>query len=289
MTGNSQQVKVIRNEAYLSSDNIPVARSPIGGEMYCPKCGSEAMENQRFCKLCGTNLQLIHDTLRGGDSAQSPLGIDIEALKQNALEFAKSWKSGLHYEWKGHTNPGEMRLSARDLKRQAREEARLRNMPKPKEWLSYSWQHNLRNGLISLFTGVGLGILVYYLGQEAINSGVIRDIPRVTDRQIEGIERGLRWVWLIGLIPSLKGLAQIIYAAFFGESIATLTDRFTSPIAARTSLQYSDTSNLDNATSPSLKQEQAQRNFDSLDKPPSSVTEHTTQIFDPSQPKREAQ
>ena len=255
--------------------------------MYCPKCGFEAMNNQRFCKQCGTNLQLIHDTLKGGDSAQYPFGLDLEALKQNAMEFAKSWKTGIHYEWKGHTNPGEMRPSARELKRQAREEARLRNMPKPKEWLAYSWQHNLRDGLISLFTGVGLGILFYYLGQEAINSGVIRDIPRVTERGLEGIERGLRWVWLLGLIPVLKGLAQIIYASFFGESIATLSERFTVPIAAKTSLQNPDTNNLDNATAP--QPEHARRNFDGLDEPPSSVTEHTTHIFDPVEPKREAQ
>jgi hypothetical protein len=259
--------------------------------MYCPKCGSEAMQNQRFCKLCGTNLQLIHDTLKGGDSAQSPFGLDVEALKQNALEFAKSWKSGWNEPWQPHAHQGEMRVTARELRRQAREEARLQNLPKPKEWLSYSWQHNLRDGLISLFSGVGLAVLLYYLGLEAINSGVIRDIPRITDRQIEGIERGLHWVWLVGLLSALKGLAQIIYAAFFGESIATLTNRFTMPIVAKTSLHDSDTGSLDRATTSSIQQEQAQRAFEDSSGPPSSVTEHTTQIFDPTQPqaKRETQ
>jgi hypothetical protein len=257
--------------------------------MYCPKCGSEATQSQRFCKLCGTNLQLIHDTLKGGESGQTPFGIDVEALKQNAIEFAKSWKSGLHYEWKGHTSPVEMRPSARELKRRAREEARLRNLPKPKEWLSYSWQHNLRTGLTSLFSGVGLGILFYYLGQEAMNLNVIREIPNVTDVQVEAIQRGLHWVWLIGLFPALKGLAQIIYAAFFGESIATLTARFTTPIAAKTSSDYSDTNDLDPATSPSVQQETTQRSFEGISDPPPSVTDHTTQIFDPTQPKRETQ
>jgi hypothetical protein len=136
---------------------------------------------------------------------------------------------------------------------------------------------------------VGMAILFYYLGQEALNSGVVRDIPRVSERGIEGIERGLRLAWLIGVIPVLKGLAQIIYAAFFGESMATLSDRFTVQVPARSSPQFSDTNNLDSATSPSLQQEQAQRSFDGLDEPPSSVTEHTTHIFDSGQPKREAQ
>lgn len=263
--------------------------------MYCPKCGAEAIQTQRFCKLCGTNLQLIHDTLKSGDSPHTPFGIDVEKLTQNALEFAKSWKTGLHGQlhepWKPHMNPVDKRHSARELRRQAREEARLRNLPKPKEYLSYSWQHNLRDGLISLFTGVGIAVLFYYLGLEAINSGVIRDIPRVTDRQIEGIERGLRWVWLVGLIPVLKGFAQIIYAAFFGESIATLTEKFTPPRTSVISQQDTEPVTRDHATSPAIPQEQAQRSFDELTEPPSSVTERTTHIFDSAQPqtKRETQ
>ncbi|HEX8091287.1 MAG TPA: hypothetical protein VF762_20695 [Blastocatellia bacterium] len=263
--------------------------------MYCPKCGTEAMQSQRFCKLCGTNLQLIHDTLKGGDSPQSPFGIDVEKLTQNALEFAKSWKSGLHVQlheqWKPHVKLDQPRPSARDLRRQVREEARLQNLPKPKEYLSYSWQHNLRDGLVSLFTGVGLAILLYYLTQEAISSGFVRDIPNLTDRQRDGIDRGLTWVWLVGLIPALKGLAQIIYAAFFGESIATLTERFTPARKQATSLQDSEQPGRDHVTSPSIQQEQAQHGFDELHEPPSSVTERTTHIFDSTHPqqKRETQ
>jgi hypothetical protein len=257
--------------------------------MYCPKCGSEATQNQRFCKLCGTNLQLIHDTLKGGEGGQAPFGIDVEALKQNAMEFAKSWKSGMHYDWKAHTNPVEMRPSAREIRKRAREEARLRNLPKPKEWLAYSWQHNLRDGLISLFSGVGLGILFYYLGQEAMNSGILREIPNVTDRQVEAMERGLHWVWLIGLFPMLKGFAQIIYAAFFGESIATLTARFATPVAASAPSEDPNTNDLDPATSSPIHQEPTQRSFEGIGDPPPSVTDHTTQIFDPTPPKRESQ
>jgi hypothetical protein len=263
--------------------------------MYCPKCGAEAMQNQRFCKLCGTNLQLIHDTLKGGDSAQSPFGIDVEKLTQNAMEFAKSWKTGLqgqlHEQWNAHTNPGGARHTARALRRQAREEARLQNLPKPKEYLSYSWQHNLRDGLISLFTGAGLGILLYYLAHEAINSGVVRDIPRLVDSQKDAIGRGLRWVWLIGLIPALKGFAQIIYAAFFGESIATLTERYTPHRIQMSPYQDGEVASRDHVTTSSIQQEQAQPNYEGLDEPPSSVTERTTHIFDSQQqqPKRETQ
>jgi hypothetical protein len=263
--------------------------------MYCPKCGAEAMQTQRFCKLCGTNIQLIHDTLKGGDGSHGPFGIDVEKLTQNALEFAKSWKSGLHgqlhEQWKAHMNPADGRPTARELRRQAREEARLQNLPKPKEYLSYSWQHNLRDGLIGLFTGAGLGILLYYLGQEAINSGVIRDLPRVSDTQKEAIVRGLGWVWLIGLMPVLKGFAQIIYAAFFGESIATLSERFTARPTPLISHQDAEPAIRDHVTSPAIQQEQAERSFEGVTEPPSSVTERTTHIFDSTKPqtKRDTQ
>jgi zinc ribbon protein len=146
--------------------------------MFCPKCGSESLETQRFCKACGTNLQLINDALRTGDTPQGPFGINVDELTKNAIDFAKSWKTS----W----GPGHLRIEkvprgerhtglsgrggensigdaaerfriSREIRKQAREEARRQNLPKPKEYMSYSWQHNLRNGLVSLLWGTGLG------------------------------------------------------------------------------------------------------------------------------------
>src|SRR5690349_1937662 len=135
--------------------------------MFCPKCGSESLETQRFCKACGTNLQLINDALRTGDTP-GPFGIDVEALKRNAADFAKSWKTGLNNLGLNNLNEGKdwrhsARESVREIRRKAREEARRQNLPKPKEYMGYSWQHNLRNGLVSLFWGTGLGVVLYYL------------------------------------------------------------------------------------------------------------------------------
>jgi len=50
------------------------------------------VEGQKFCKACGTNIQLINDAIKSGDSAQAPFGIDVDALTRNAKEFAESWK-----------------------------------------------------------------------------------------------------------------------------------------------------------------------------------------------------
>src|SRR6185503_15558777 len=187
--------------------------------MYCPKCGGEAVESQRFCKSCGTNLQLIHNVIKSGDSAQGPFGLDVEALKQSAVDFANSWKTswaGIKQEHEKHPKTGWAGLAdihtRREVRRVTRDETRRRNLPRPKEWMSYSWQHNLKSGIISLLSGTELGILFYNLGREAINSGIIREIPELTQGQYNGIETLARIFWLFALIPVLKGLGHIIYA-----------------------------------------------------------------------------
>jgi hypothetical protein len=264
--------------------------------MFCPKCGGESLEAQRFCKACGTNLQLINNALSGGDSSQGPFGIDVDALAKNAKDFAQSWKTG----WSGaHVKVGvsdlhgsrsrdarERHRVSREARKQAREEARRQNVPKPKEYMSYSWQHNVRNGLVSLFWGAGLGVVLYYLGQNAIDDGLIRRIEESSNGHVEGLVPLARMMWMIALLPVLKGLAQIIYAAFFGESMATLTARFTPPPLLEEPKPF-----LRQDTAPVVEREPAPRSYEPSIEPPPSVTEHTTHIFDETQPqmKRETQ
>jgi hypothetical protein len=257
--------------------------------MFCPKCGAESQESQKFCKSCGTNLQVVSDALGGGQDSLGHLSIDVESLKQSAINFAKDLKAGRFnkdftkdfkmafsgfeaYSNPRRTNPAlreqhhAMREKERALKRQeraikqqVREEIKMRNLPRPKEWLAYSWQHNLKNGLISLFSGAGFAVVWYYLGQFIVAEGLLRNIPNLPPAYIGPSERLLTFLWIFAAIPVLKGVAQIIYAAFFAESIATLAERFTAP--------------------PPRQDVQQTMNFENLAEPPSSVTEHTTRIF----------
>ena len=256
--------------------------------MFCPKCGGESLETQRFCKACGTNLQLINNALSGGDSPQGPFGIDVEALAKNARDFAQSWKTS----WSGaHLKVGvsdlqgsrsdetrEGRRITREIKKQAREEARRQNLPRPKDYMSYSWQHNLRSGLVSLLWGAGLGVVLYYLSQNAIDSGLIRHIEEQSRGHVQGLEPVVRMIWLIALLPVLKGLAHIIYAAFFGESMATLTARFTPPPLLEAPQPF-----LRQDTAPVVEREAVPRSYEPSIEPPPSVTEHTTHIFEEDQ------
>ncbi|MEK6324873.1 MAG: zinc ribbon domain-containing protein [Acidobacteriota bacterium] len=249
--------------------------------MFCPKCGSGSLETQRFCKGCGTNLQLINDALRTGDTPQGPFGINVDELTKNAVDFAKSWKTS----WSGVGGDAkDQHRVTREVRKQAREEARRQNLPKPKEYMSYSWQHNLRNGLVSLFWGAGLGVVLYYLGQTAIDEGMIRRLEETSNGHVQGLEPIVRIIWLIALLPVLKGLAHIIYAAFFGESMATLAARFTPPPLLEEPKPF-----LSQDTAPVVEREPVATSYEPSIEPPPSVTEHTTHIFDEPQrqPKRE--
>jgi hypothetical protein len=261
--------------------------------MFCPKCGGESLETQRFCKACGTNLQLINNALSGSDSPQGPFGIDVDALAKNARDFAQSWKtswSGPYVKMRASerhaSDSKDQHRVSREVRKQAREEARRQNVPKPKEYMSYSWQHNLRNGLVSLFWGTGLGIVLYYLGQNAIDAGLIKQLEATSNGHVQGLEPVVRMIWLIALLPVLKGLAQIIYASFFGESMAILTARFTPPPLLEEPQPF-----LRQDTAPVVEREPVPRSYEPSIEPPPSVTEHTTHIFDESQPqmKRETQ
>lgn len=260
--------------------------------MFCPKCGGESLEAQRFCKACGTNLQLINNALSGSDSPQGPFGIDVDALAKNARDFAQSWKtswSGAHVKAgvsERHGSQWEERRVAREIRKQAREEARRQNLPKPKEYMSYSWQHNLRNGLVSLFWGAGFGVVLYYLSQNAIDGGLIQRIEEASNGHVQGLEPLVRMIWMIALLPVLKGLAQIIYAAFFGESMATLSARFTPPPLLEEPKPF-----LRQDTAPVAEPEAVPRSYEPSIEPPPSVTEHTTHFFEEEQrqAKRETQ
>jgi len=230
--------------------------------MFCPKCGSEAIETQRFCKGCGTNLQVVSDALDKGEDTLGQLRVDVDSLKHHALGVARSFKAGIE----GLSNHDNSHTA---LDQHKREELKEKRMPKPKEWLGYSWQHNLRDGIISLLSGVGLGIFLYYMGQMAINEGTIRSIEEIPNVHIRGLEPLVRMIWLVALIPVLKGLGQIIYAAFFADSIANLTEKFLPP---QTLERGNTPTNLGAVTDPQLSN------------PPSSVTERTTQFFDDAPP-----
>ena len=234
--------------------------------MFCPKCGVEPTEVQKFCKNCGTNLQAVNDALQGEGQAKDVFGLDVDSLSR----YAGSVKNWAEQNWGGGENTAEARRTTRRLRQEERE--RRRHLPKPREWMSYSWQHNLKNGLISLFSGAGLAYVFYYLGHPPVSEEIIQAIREASNHELRVLPLVFSLMWLFPLISALKGVAQIIYAAFFAESMATLAERFTPP-----QLKLEE---------PKIEQELPSRSTADFSEPPPSVTEHTTKIFEEAQSDR---
>jgi hypothetical protein len=261
--------------------------------MFCPKCGTEPLtEDQRYCKSCGTNLHAVNDALERGEGKTGVFSnivksvkdnVDVDAIIENVKKSVEDVKINNHPHRIGHYIRKANREGQYDRwleyeqakTKIAEEKAKRKDLqtPKPKEWLAYSWQHNLRQGLISLFSGAGLGFFLYYLGRVAIESGVIQQIEAEAGHSINGLEQAFRLVWLISIFPVLKGLGKIIYAAFFAESIATLAERF----APRTEPLQTDPINQSRNTAP---QAFVSPTMEALQEPPPSVTEGTTKFFE---------
>jgi len=232
--------------------------------MFCPKCGVEPTEVQKFCKNCGTNLQAVNEALQEGGQTKDIFGIDVDSISHYADSF-KNWGQANwgHGNWGVKDKTAEARRTTRKLKQEERE--LRRRYPRPREWMAYSWQHNLKNGLISLFSGAGMAYILYYIGRPPVSEEIIQAIQEMAHREIQVLPQLFSLVWLFALIPALKGVAQIIYAAFFAESLAVLAERFTPPLQIE---------------QPKVGQELPPSAPAAFAEPPASVTEHTTKIFE---------
>ena len=278
--------------------------------MYCPKCGTPALdEEQRFCKSCGINLEVVNNALERGEGKTNVLGIDVgnivksvkenidvdtivknvkdsvgdmtinrdtrRAARRSSHRISHDVKKAIREQTHGDSYDNWLKYEEAKTK-VAEEKAKRQQLqtPKPKEWLAYSWQHNLKSGLKDILTGAGLGALLFYLGRIALDAGVIQTIEQEAQHPINGLDQVFRLVWLIAAFPVLTGIGKIIYAAFFAESIATLAERFIPRIIvdshAEGQAQSRDTA-PQGFTSPTME---------ALSEPPPSVTEGTTKFFE---------
>jgi hypothetical protein len=262
--------------------------------MFCPTCAVEATEGQKFCKACGTNLEIVNSALGRGDDTLAQLRLDLDGLKVNLMQGGKSIGEAVKREaqkysrhnWRHQRRPRRTHpnLWWEGLNRQNSPETGKIDaattqppdpelyLPRPKEWLKYSRQHNLRDGLVSLLGGAAAGFVLYYLGQIVIQSGVLETLD--SRYGVKGVDQVVAMAWIIALIPVLKGFGQLIYAIFFAESIRSIAHSYKPERAPAQPIRE-----------PAPLPAQAAEMTDSNLSPPASVTERTTNILDKSEPR----
>jgi hypothetical protein len=257
--------------------------------MFCPTCAVEATEGQKFCKSCGQNLEVVNNALGRDDDTLAQLRMDLDGLKTGMKSIGEavrrevqrysrqSWRynrrSGRHHHpnlwWEGLDQSRSAETGKMTPASTTPVDPEL-YLPRPKEWLKYSRQHNLRDGLISLLGGAAFGFVLYYLGQIVIQAGVLESLE--SRYGVRGIDQVVAMAWLIALIPVLKGFGQLIYGVFFAESIRNIARSYKSesvqPVKEPQALPIQPAE----ITEPNLSA-------------PASVTERTTNILDKSEPR----
>jgi hypothetical protein len=275
--------------------------------MFCPKCGGESLEAHKFCKACGANLQLVSDALSGGDDTLGQLRADMENLKRSIVESSRSvgraarkeWRRAAHQArqqgWGVHTPwaSGGPASRGRDRDQSSKDTTLYdendapeavtfydKRLPKPKEWLRYSRQHNIKEGLLNLLGGGAMAGALYYLGHLAIESGTIADLE--AKGNIHGLEPLAAMIWLLAAVPVLKGLGQIVYGLLFAESIAKLSERF-APALVQIAQPQRQTGSLPNQAGSQSVEDKRKAAIPTQEVtpfgPPPSVTEQTTNIL----------
>ena len=140
--------------------------------MICPRCASEQSDELKFCKACGANLEAVRYVL---DNREIPAGFD----------WSKTWVA-------------DMFLSQAEQKRRKRQ-LELQSGITPEE----KRRTEIKAGVITAATGLGVAVLLYFLMQGIILSG-----------RAAGSEEILSRLWIAGVIPLFVGIALIINGVF---------------------------------------------------------------------------
>lgn len=177
--------------------------------MFCPQCGTESAPDLKFCRTCGANLRVIgkavtlSEAIARSDSVPAKVKDLVKSLKIERVtdEVARAMeKMGQEMAHTAHDHHEWIQARTRD---ETREKLRRRRKEKTAEERR---ERYLTKGFVTMFSGVGLGIFLYFLGH-SVNL-------RLTPDEIAKIpfELGpvLNVLWLVGLIPTLSGLGRVI-------------------------------------------------------------------------------
>lgn len=224
--------------------------------MYCPQCSTESSPGLQYCRVCGANLKVIGKAVALSEaiarSDRGPLPKIKEMVKNLKVEHVTEEVS-------------------RALEHMNQEIAKVSSEAKPK--IKQGWtlgrkktpaerrERHLTNGIVSLFSGTGMMIFLYYL-----TGALVLKLPPDVVAQIPfEIAPVVRVLWLIGLIPALSGLGHIVA----GLLVRPAPEPPEQPISFPANQAYESKLN-GNISTPSIDAPSV----------PTSVTERTTNLLD---------
>jgi hypothetical protein len=223
--------------------------------MYCPQCGTESGSGLQYCRLCGANLKVIVKALTLSEaiarSDRGPLPKLKEMVKSLKLEHVTE-----------EVSSALERMNKEILR--TTQSGKLATPWSPQSWMPRKKtpeerrENHLVKGTVSLFSGVGFMIFLYYLSAALvlkIPPNVLADIPFELDPVV-------RVIWLVGLIPALSGAGRILAGLMIRPTRMAESDRGL-PKQVNASPQTPNEADF------------------SQGRGPASVTDHTTNLLEP--------
>jgi len=170
--------------------------------MFCPQCGTESPVDLKFCRTCGANLRVIgkavtlSEAIARSDSVPSKIkdlvkNLKIERVTDEVARAMEKMNQEIAHTAEDHREWHRTRSRSRKRKEKTAEQRR---------------EKYLTQGLVTMFTGVGLSIFLYFLGHAL----VLRLPPEAAAKIPFELDPIIRVIWWIGLIPTLTGLGRII-------------------------------------------------------------------------------
>ena len=170
--------------------------------MYCPQCGTEAQATQ-YCRTCGANLKVIGKAVALSEavarSDRGPLPKIKEMIGNFKVDHVSDEVSGAL----DRMNQEIARISPESEQRQHRKD--WIEFPKRKTPAEKREAH-ISKGVVSLFSGVGLTVFLYYLSAAL----VLKLPPHILEQIPFDVDPVVKILWLLGLLPVTTGVGHII-------------------------------------------------------------------------------
>lgn len=178
--------------------------------MYCPQCGTESSSGLQYCRSCGANLKVIGKAVSLSEaiarSDRGPLPKIKEMMKSLKIEQVSDEISRALEQMNQEIVRNSGSLATVKPRHLEKHHEKLSRRERKEKTAQQRREAHIVHGLISLFSGLGLMIFLYYL-----SSALVLKLPAhiIADAPFE-IEPVVRIIWLVGLIPTLTGVGRVL-------------------------------------------------------------------------------
>ena len=230
--------------------------------MYCPQCGTESGSGLQYCRSCGANLKVVGKALTLSEAiARSDRG-PLPKIKEMVKSFKVEHVTDEVSRALDRMNTAILQTSATGIGGPSWWQRHKKTAEERRE-------KHIVKGTVSLFTGVGLTIFLYYFSAALI----LKLPPDVVSRIPFELEPVVRILWLLGLIPVLSGLGHIVAGLLIRPAKPSSDANIISPVSIRDS--YLESTNPESSAAVEPLVRGPSRNV------PASVTEQTTNLLTP--------